>query len=142
MALPINSSPLPDLMIQAIAEREARPLDAALSAALPELDGPKRAEMLALLDALAQRLLPDEEAQGDTEHRPAAADASMRFAPEEGPDVFRPLGWEPVEIRSSWEEARRLGREPWLLRLIWAFSSPRQRESYRNVSRYVLLGRH
>jgi hypothetical protein len=71
----------------------------------------------------------------------AAARASFRFAPEEGPDFFRPLGWEPVEVRSSWEEARRLGREPWLLRLVWALSSPRRREPYRNVSRYVFLGR-
>jgi methyltransferase (TIGR00027 family) len=71
----------------------------------------------------------------------AAARASFRFAPEEGPDFFRPLGWEPVEVRSSWEEARRLGREPWLLRLVWALSSPRRREPYRNVSRYVFLRR-
>ena len=71
----------------------------------------------------------------------AAARASFRFAPEEGTDLFRPLGWEPVEVRSSWEEARRLGREPWLLRLVWALSSPRRREPYRNISRYVFLGR-
>jgi methyltransferase (TIGR00027 family) len=70
----------------------------------------------------------------------AAARASFQSAPEEGPDFFRPLGWKPVEVRSSWEEARRLGREPWLLRLVWALSSPRRREPYRSVSRYVLLG--
>jgi methyltransferase (TIGR00027 family) len=71
----------------------------------------------------------------------AAAGASFHFAPEEGPDVFRPLGWEPVEVRSAWQEARRLGRESWFLRLMWTFSPPRQRASYQTVSQYVLLGR-
>ena len=42
----------------------------------------------------------------------SAVGASMQFAPEEGPDFIRPLGWEPYEVRSSWLEGRRLGREP------------------------------
>ena len=71
----------------------------------------------------------------------AAAHAPFQFAPQEGADFFRPLDWEPVEVRASWEEARRLGREPWPLRLIWALSSPRRREEYRTVSLYVLLDR-
>ena len=57
----------------------------------------------------------------------------------EGLTLGKGEGWEPVEVRSLWEEARRLGREPWLLRLVWALSSPRRREPYRNVSRYVFL---
>lgn len=64
---------LPEAMVQAIAAREARPLDAALAVALPTLDGPRRAEILALLDALAQRVLPQADGQGDTDHRRAAA---------------------------------------------------------------------
>ena len=71
----------------------------------------------------------------------SAAGASFQFAPEEGPDVFRPLGWEPTEVRSAWQEARRLGRESWFLRLMWTLSPPRQRASYQTVMRYVLLGR-
>jgi len=71
----------------------------------------------------------------------SAAGASFQFAPEEGPDIFRPLGWEPVEDRSAWNEARRLNRLPWPLRLVGALGTPRQRASFRNVSRYVLLGR-
>jgi methyltransferase (TIGR00027 family) len=71
----------------------------------------------------------------------SAANASFRFAPAEGPDFFRPLGWEPVEVRSSWEEARRLGREPWRLRLAWALGPAPQRELYRNLTRCVLLTR-
>ena len=71
----------------------------------------------------------------------SSANASFRFAPEEGPDFFRPLGWEPFEVRSSWEEARRLGREPWRLRLAWALGPDPQRELYRNLTRCVLLAR-
>lgn len=72
-------------------------------------------------------------------HQLSAASASFQFAPPEGPDVFRPLGWEPIEVRSAWDDARRLGRESWFLHLMWMFSSPRQRLSYQTVSRYVLL---
>lgn len=50
---------LPDLMVRAIHEREARSLDDALTAALPHLDAAARAEVLTLLDALAWRLLPN-----------------------------------------------------------------------------------
>lgn len=71
----------------------------------------------------------------------SAAGASFHFAPEEGPAVFRPWGWKPVEVRSAWEEARRLGRESWFLRLMWMLSSSRQHAAYQTVSQYVLLGR-
>jgi methyltransferase (TIGR00027 family) len=69
----------------------------------------------------------------------SAAGASMRFAPEDGADFFCDLGWEPVDVRSSWDEARRLGREPLLMRVAWVTSSRARRESYRSISRYVLL---
>jgi DNA-binding MarR family transcriptional regulator len=49
---------LPHLFVRAIREREARPLDRALTQALPDLDARARAEVMALLDALAQQLLP------------------------------------------------------------------------------------
>lgn len=71
----------------------------------------------------------------------SAVGASMQFAPEKGPDFFRPLGWEPLEVRSGWLEGRRLGREPWLLRAAWAVSSPRRRASYRKLGLCVLLRR-
>jgi len=64
---------LPDLMIQAIAEREGRSLDEALTVAFADLDAPARADVLALLDALAQRLRPHEEVGGDTDRHHAAA---------------------------------------------------------------------
>jgi methyltransferase (TIGR00027 family) len=71
----------------------------------------------------------------------SAASAPFRFGPEEGPDFFRPLGWEPVNVRSMWEEARRLGREPLLMRVVWALGPARQRERYRALLRTVLLRR-
>jgi methyltransferase (TIGR00027 family) len=73
--------------------------------------------------------------------RLSAAGASFQFAPEDGPGFFRPLGWEPVEIRSSWLEQRRLGREPGLMRAAWALSPPRHRNAYRDLGLFVLLRR-
>ena len=73
--------------------------------------------------------------------RLSAIGASFQFAPEEGPDFFRPLGWEPFEVRSTWLEGRRLGREPGLMRAAWAVSSPRRRAYYRKLGSYVLLRR-
>jgi len=46
------------------------------------------------------------------------ADASMKFAPEEGPDFFGQFGWEPVEIHSALHSAAKLRRLPFFLRLI------------------------
>lgn len=71
----------------------------------------------------------------------SAVGASMQFAPEDGPDFFRPLGWEPFEVRSTWLEGRRLGREPWLMRAAWAVSSRRRRASYTKLGSYVVLRR-
>jgi len=73
--------------------------------------------------------------------RLSAAGASFQFAPQDSPGFFRPLGWEPVEIRSSWLEQRRLGREPGLMRAAWALSPPRRRNAYRDLGLFVLLRR-
>ncbi len=40
----------------------------------------------------------------------AAANAPMRFAPPNGPEFFRPYGWEPAEMHPLVTEARRLHR--------------------------------
>ncbi|HEX2312841.1 MAG TPA: SAM-dependent methyltransferase [Thermomonospora sp.] len=73
--------------------------------------------------------------------RMARADASLRFVPQEGAEFFRPLGWDPVDVRSSWVERRRLRREPPLMRLIWTFSPPRTREFFRQQGLFVTLRR-
>ena len=67
---------LPDLMVQAIAEREGRSLDEALTMALADLDAAARADVLALLDELTRRLPPDVGARGATGHRRTARDGS------------------------------------------------------------------
>lgn len=45
------------------------------------------------------------------------ADAQLKFAPEDGPDFFTPLGWKPVEIFSALKTAAGLKRLPFLFRI-------------------------
>jgi methyltransferase (TIGR00027 family) len=71
----------------------------------------------------------------------SASGISMRFAPEEGPEFFVSLGWRPSEVRHSWDEARRLGREPWLMGVLWSVGPRAWREVSRNTARYLLLTR-
>lgn len=44
------------------------------------------------------------------------AGAPFKFAPREGPDYFRQLGWTPVEVRSTFKAASKAGRLPWSLK--------------------------
>ena len=56
----------------------------------------------------------------------AAGNASMQFAPREGPAFFQPYGWQVADFRPSYEEAHRLKRElpgGWLLRILAASKS-------------------
>jgi len=46
------------------------------------------------------------------------ANAPMRFAPPNGVGYFEARGWKAVDIVSVFVEAARLGRLPWLLRLL------------------------
>jgi methyltransferase (TIGR00027 family) len=71
----------------------------------------------------------------------AASATSMRFAPEEGPEFFVQLGLRPTEVRHSWDEARRLGREPWLMGVLWTVGRRGWREANRNMTRYLILTR-
>lgn len=48
----------------------------------------------------------------------AALDAPMHFGPAEGPPWFAALGWPPIEVRSYLQEAARVRRVPWHLRLL------------------------
>jgi methyltransferase (TIGR00027 family) len=63
-----------------------------------------------------------------------------RFTPEAGVDFFRPLGWEPEEVRSAWLEARRLHRQSLVMRISWALA-PRGRDGFLRLSTYALLRR-
>jgi len=71
----------------------------------------------------------------------ASANASHRFAPPHGFEFFRPYGWQPVEVRSLWEEARRLDRLPGFLRLLEAVTPRTRREPYQSINRVGLLQR-
>lgn len=80
-------------------------------------------------------------ARGTVGRQLSRANAAHRFAPREGPGFFRPLGWEPTEVHSAWEVARRLGRLPWPLRAMEAVTMPGQRGRYREINRLMLLAR-
>ena len=70
--------------------------------------------------------------------------APFRFAPPNGTDFFRSLGWREIMYRSSLEEAHRIRREMpmmWLWRFMSRFSPPEKREEARRISGYVLLER-
>ncbi|NBX76325.1 MAG: class I SAM-dependent methyltransferase [Proteobacteria bacterium] len=41
-----------------------------------------------------------------------AANSEMAFAPKEGPQFFSRYGWQPVDFKSSFDEAIRIGRAP------------------------------
>jgi len=77
-------------------------------------------------------------------HTLARGNAPFRFAPPNGTDFFRPLGWREVSYRSALEEAHRVGREMpfmWFWRLLSRLSAPEKREAVRRISGYVLFER-
>jgi methyltransferase (TIGR00027 family) len=49
------------------------------------------------------------------------AGAPFKFAPPDGPDVFRRFGWRPVEVQSTFKAASKAGRLPWTLKLFGLF---------------------
>ena len=71
-------------------------------------------------------------------------DAAFHFAPAEGTDFFRPLGFREASFHSLGEEGVRLGRTMrgmWLWRIIGSFMSAERREQARRMSGVVLLER-
>jgi methyltransferase (TIGR00027 family) len=74
----------------------------------------------------------------------AQGNAPFRFAPPNGTEFFRQLGWRELSYRSALEEAHRLGREMplmWFWRLLTRLSSQEKRDEARRVSGYVLFER-
>jgi hypothetical protein len=66
------------------------------------------------------------------------------FAPAEGSQFFRPLGWREAEFRSMWEESLRLNRTMPFARvwnLIAKLYPKSKREEFRRMSGIVLLER-
>jgi len=56
------------------------------------------------------------------------ANAPLKFAPDEGPDFFTPLGWHPTEIMSSLKTAAKLRRLPFFFRLLALLPDSRGRK--------------
>ncbi|MGJ5675476.1 MAG: class I SAM-dependent methyltransferase [Nostochopsis sp.] len=71
---------------------------------------------------------------------PAGGEVRMQFAPEEGVEFFRRYGWQPIEFRSSFEEAQNLNRGT-LSEELLAQLSPEQWAIIRQMSSFVLLTR-
>ncbi len=69
------------------------------------------------------------------------AQAPFRFGPAEGPAFFTRCGWQPLVVRSLFQEARRLRRLPLLLRLFAWIPEPQGPAGKRPWSAVCTLGR-
>jgi methyltransferase (TIGR00027 family) len=70
--------------------------------------------------------------------------APFKFAPAEGAEFFRALGWEEELYHSTIEAARRLGRpmpRDWIMRLLGPFMPPARLEALRRMSGIDLFRR-
>ncbi len=70
-----------------------------------------------------------------------ASGASFRFAPPNGAEFFRQLGWDPVDVRTSWSMQRRIRREPGLLRALGILGTQRVKDAVGKTGVFVLLRR-
>jgi methyltransferase (TIGR00027 family) len=71
----------------------------------------------------------------------ADAGAPFQFAPPEGPEFFRPLGWNPARVESLLKTAKAIKRLSLFMRFIASFPEPRQRKPERPWSAVVELNR-
>jgi methyltransferase (TIGR00027 family) len=69
------------------------------------------------------------------------AGAPFKFAPPEGPEVFRRYGWQPLLVRSTLKAASRAGRLPWPLKLFGFFPESNGAQGKRPWSGLCLLER-
>jgi hypothetical protein len=67
------------------------------------------------------------------------AGAPFLFAPPEGPPVFTPYGWNPVEVKSILKTAGKLGRLPLALRMFSLLPESAGAQGERPWSGVVLL---
>jgi len=67
------------------------------------------------------------------------ARAPLRFSPEEGPGVFEPQGWHPVEVRSYVKWAARKGRLNPVMRLLALLPESKGRQGSRPWAAVCLL---
>lgn len=71
----------------------------------------------------------------------ADAGAPFRFAPPEGPDFFKPLGWTPARVNSLLPAAKRLRRLSFFMRIIASLPESPQRNPNRPWSAVIELVR-
>lgn len=69
------------------------------------------------------------------------AGAPFQFAPMEGPEFFRPLGWIPVRVESLLKAARTQNRLSWFMKLMAALPESPERNPGRPWSAIVELKR-
>ena len=69
------------------------------------------------------------------------AGAPFKFAPPEGPDIFRRYGWRPLEVQSTLKAAHRAGRLPWPLKLFGFFPEMNGAQGKRPWSGLCLMER-
>jgi O-methyltransferase involved in polyketide biosynthesis len=69
------------------------------------------------------------------------AGAPFKFAPPEGPEVFRRYGWQPLLVRSTLKAASRAGRLPWPLKLFGLFPEANGAQGKRPWAGLCLLER-
>ena len=73
-----------------------------------------------------------------------AGNAPFRFAPAEGTEFFRPLGWREIEFRSNWDDSFRLQRTmkyAKFYRFVSRFYPKRVQERFKRFAGVVLLER-
>ena len=71
----------------------------------------------------------------------AAANAPLKFGPEEGPPFFEKFGWKPTDIRSLLKNARRIGRLSFGMRLLSYLPESHGKQGKRPWSGVLLLDR-
>jgi len=92
-----------------------------------------------VLDVVSPGLMEMLRKEGGSELERAGA--PFKFAPPEGPDIFRRYGWQPIEVRSTLKAASRTGRLPWPLKLFGLFPESNGAQGKRPWSGLCLLER-
>ena len=71
-----------------------------------------------------------------------AANAMMHFAPENGTEFYKPLGWKCEDYRSAYEESRKINRKmmfDWIFRFYAMVIPPLYRKIMRDYDAYMVL---
>jgi O-methyltransferase involved in polyketide biosynthesis len=92
-------------------------------------------------DVVSPGLLEMMRKQGGGGDELARAGAPLKFAPPEGPDFFRQFGWTPLEVRSAFKVASKVGRLPWSLKPFGLFPESNSRQGKRPWSGFCLCER-